>query len=58
MLADLALQWELHARDAAAAGRLLVGREDRVHVPVGNAVAAAGGLPEVARDKHYHTMGS
>lgn len=39
---------------AALTGRTLIDREDAIMRPVGMAIAAAGGVDEVARDKHYH----
>jgi hypothetical protein len=34
-----------------------VGEIDRRYIPVGEAVAHAGGIEEVALDKRYHTVG-
>lgn len=53
-VARVAEEWWLAAGTAAAAGRALIRREDAIMRPVGEAMAAAGGITEVARDKHYH----
>lgn len=55
--AQLAEEWWCAASYAAAAGRSLIKREDRIMRPIGLAIAAAGGLDQVVRDKHYHTAG-
>ncbi len=52
--AQLAEDWLCAAGYAAAAGRSLIKREDKIMRPIGLAIRAAGGLAEVAQDKHYH----
>lgn len=49
-----AAEWRDKAMLAETAGVGLVAREDAILRPVGEAVATAGGINEVARDKHYH----
>lgn len=56
--AETADSWWLAAGVAAATGRDLIRREDKVMRPVGEAMAAAGGITQVARDKHYHQGGA
>lgn len=51
-----AAAWHTAAEDAAVSGQALAAHEDRIHRPAGEAVAAAGGLAEVATAKHYHVM--
>lgn len=46
--------WRDKAAVAASAGISLLDREDALLRPVGVAVHRAGGITEVARDKHYH----
>jgi hypothetical protein len=50
--------WAAAAADAAAYGRALTTREDSIHQPVGQAVAAAGGRAWIADDKHFLTGGA
>lgn len=57
VLAQAAWQWQAAASSAADRGRLLVERENRIHLPVGYAVAAAGGVHQVAQAKNYHQAG-
>lgn len=52
--AKVAESWWAAAEAAAAEGQSLIRREDRIMRPVGEAVAMAGGITQVARDKHYH----
>jgi hypothetical protein len=52
--AAIAESWGLAAAAAANEGRYLIRREDKIMRPVGVAVARAGGINQVARDKHYH----
>jgi hypothetical protein len=52
--AGLADEWWLAAASAAASGMALIEREDKIMRPIGLAIKAAGGLTEVAQDKHYH----
>ena len=54
--ATAALAWQAAAADAAAFGRSLVDGEDRIHRPVGEAIIAAGGTAEVAKEKDYHVI--
>lgn len=49
-----AAEWRDKAMLAETAGVGLVAREDAILRPVGEAVATAGGINEVAQDKHYH----
>jgi hypothetical protein len=49
-----AAAWKESAFHAEIAGRVLVEHEDAIVRPVGLAIAAAGGISEVAKDKHYH----
>lgn len=49
-----AAEWKSAAMTAETAGAGLVASEDAILRPVGEAVAAAGGVGEVARDRHYH----
>lgn len=46
--------WKSAAAQAEVTGRFLIQREDAILRPVGEAIRAAGGINEVARDKHYH----
>jgi chemotaxis protein histidine kinase CheA len=46
--------WRQAAAQAEVTGRVLVRAEDAILRPVGEAVAAVGGIREVALDKHYH----
>lgn len=48
--------WHTAVEQATASGQALAVHEDRIHRPAGEAVAAAGGLAEVAAVKHYHVM--
>lgn len=50
----LAADWFALAAAAHDAGRHLITHENRIAEPIGHAIAAAGGLTNVARDKHYH----
>ena len=54
--AAAAMRWQAAALDAATAGDSLITREDTITVPVGDAQAAAGGVPEAAASKHYYTL--
>lgn len=49
----LLIAWLAAATDAHGAGVFLVGREDAIAIPVGEAIQAAGGITEVALDKRY-----
>lgn len=49
-----AAAWRDKAMLAETAGVGLVSSEDAILRPVGEAVTAAGGIDEVAQDKHYH----
>jgi hypothetical protein len=49
-----AAAWRSAAVNAETVGVGLVAREDAILRPVGMAIAAAGGISEVANDKHYH----
>jgi hypothetical protein len=55
--AQAAERWREAAAEAAAFGEAFIPREDNIHRPVGEAVAGAGGLPEVALEKRYHVVG-
>ncbi len=55
--AQRAAAWKTAAERAASLGAGLIAREDAILRPVGNAIAAAGGPAEVAKDKHYHQGG-
>lgn len=46
--------WRDKAMFAETAGVGLMASEDAILRPVGEAVAVAGGINEVAKDKHYH----
>ena len=46
--------WAGAAMRAVENGKSLIKREDKIMRPVGEAIAAVGGLDEVAKDKHYH----
>lgn len=52
-----AAAWKAAADRAASVGTALITREDAILRPVGNAITAAGGPAEVAKDKHYHQGG-
>jgi hypothetical protein len=56
-VAALAAAWQAAAAEAISAGQALTNREDAIQRPVAEAVITAGGLTEVALDKHYHTAG-
>lgn len=45
--------WQLAAESARACGRALIRRENAVHLPVGTAVAAAGGRAWIAGRKEF-----
>lgn len=53
--AEAATVWQIAALEAAAAGRSLTTAEDAIARPVGEAIAAAGGVREVPGAKHYLT---
>jgi hypothetical protein len=55
-IAEKAMAWGVAARDALTFGTRLIAGEDVIAIPVGEAIAAAGGLPEVYGDKHALTM--
>ena len=54
--AKLAEQWWTSATNARTTGRALMRREDQIMRPVGEAIALAGGINQVARVKHYHQV--
>ncbi len=55
-LAEKAMAWGIAARDATAFGERLVDQENTVAIPVGEALARAGGVTEVYGTKHALTM--
>lgn len=48
--------WKSAAAQAEVTGQWVIQREDALLRPVGEAIRAAGGIHEVARDKYYHQM--
>ena len=54
-VADKAMAWGIAARDAITFGERLAADEDTIAIPVGEAVAAAGGVTEVYGTKHALT---
>lgn len=50
--------WAAAAANASAHGVRLAAREDEVHAPVGQAIAAGGGQAWIADDKHFNTGGA
>lgn len=52
--ARIATAWLEAACTARLEGECLINREDRIMRPVGYAIASAGGITEVAKDKRYH----
>lgn len=56
--ADACDLWAAAASEAAACGVRLSARADEVHIPVGEAIAAAGGRAWVAAGKSFSTAGS
>ena len=52
---EAAMAWIIAARDAIGYGQLLVTQEDGVALPVGEAIARAGGYREVYGEKHALT---
>jgi hypothetical protein len=55
--ADAFDAWAAAAADAARQGAALTAREDDIHAPVGQAVAAGGGRAWIADDKQFNTGG-
>lgn len=55
-VAGKAMAWGIAAQDAYTSGTRLVAGEDAVAVPVGDALAAAGGITEVYGTKHALTV--
>jgi hypothetical protein len=53
---DAATSWMIAAMDARDVGRNLIESEDKVSVPVGEALRAAGGVSEVYGDKRALVM--
>lgn len=51
---QVAAAWQAAAGLAYTQGEDLVRREDKIMRPVGKAIAAAGGVDQVARVRHYH----
>lgn len=51
-----ATRWRSAACTAADKGRRVIRGEDSIMLPVGLAIRRAGGLDEVALDKHYHQL--
>jgi hypothetical protein len=56
--AQAAAAWNRAAQLAVDTGNALVRREDRISRPVGDAIAAAGGMEQVAQAKDYHQAGA
>lgn len=54
-IAAAAMMWGIAARDAIACGSALVAQENAVAFPVGEAIAAAGGVDEVYGEKRALT---
>jgi hypothetical protein len=54
-LAEKAMVWGIAARDAHTFGERLVADENEIAVPIGEALAAAGGVSEVYGSKHALT---
>lgn len=54
-MADKAMAWCIAARDAHTFGERLIAGENEIAIPVGEALAAAGGVDEVYGTKHALT---
>jgi len=58
VLARRAAQWWGAAVAAGRRGLILLQKENSISTPIGQAIASAGGIREVAREKTYHQAGA
>jgi hypothetical protein len=52
-----ALAWKHAAMAAIDTGQALIRQENKIQKPIGLAIAAAGGITQVAQTRHYHQAG-